>query len=232
MNQNDKLFADVINQFIGKYEYDYDLENLSFLFQAHPILQNCVGVKDKKFVMIDSEEHYNYFRNEIIENIIKILITKEPRKDKLRTILFLFINKPFHIPLLIYLKPYLTKDEFSSILKDIWIDTEFPHQNGKGVLLTIFQYANREQLMNVEEKKAFKELSDPIIVYRGLQKNAIKNGLSWTTDKKVAQWFANRFNMKGNVLTSKIYKKDVFAYKLDRNESEIILNPDCLEWVK
>ena len=48
--------------------------------------------------------------------------------------------------------------------------------------------------------------------------------LSWTLDKKTAEWFATRFSEHGYVYQAKIHKEDVFAFFNDRNEQEIVLD--------
>lgn len=67
-------------------------------------------------------------------------------------------------------------------------------------------------------------LPETIMVYRGIQKDATTNALSWTLDKNVAEWFANRFNNNGTVVEVTINKKYVFAYINGRNEKEVVVN--------
>ena len=65
---------------------------------------------------------------------------------------------------------------------------------------------------------------DMITVYRGVRVNNYK-GLSWTTDKQCAEWFAKRFGIseeKSYVFTGQIKKKDIIAFFDNRNEEEIV----------
>jgi hypothetical protein len=65
---------------------------------------------------------------------------------------------------------------------------------------------------------------EKIVIYRGSQNNELGHGFSWSTDKEKALWFANRFSRNGKLFTGEVLKKDIFAYILDRGESEIIVD--------
>jgi hypothetical protein len=57
-------------------------------------------------------------------------------------------------------------------------------------------------------------------------------GLSWTADKKKAEWFAGRFptlNDKGFVASGWVRKDDVLAHFIGRQESEIVVLPDKVQ---
>ena len=68
------------------------------------------------------------------------------------------------------------------------------------------------------------DLPETITVYRGLQRNASTEALSWTLDKNVAEWFANRFDNNGEVIKATINKKYIFAYINGRGEKEVVLD--------
>ena len=64
------------------------------------------------------------------------------------------------------------------------------------------------------------KLPQKITVWRG----GTSDGLSWTTDKKVAVKFANRFHdYKPEIHCRQVHKSDVICCLEDRSESEIIL---------
>ena len=56
--------------------------------------------------------------------------------------------------------------------------------------------------------------------------------MSWTTDKKKAEWFAGRFGDGGKVYEAIIDKKDIFAYFPSAGEGEVVLNNNKLENLK
>ncbi len=90
----------------------------------------------------------------------------------------------------------------------------------------------KESLMTAEELKQLSKLPDNITIYRGMsivEKNSGVYGISWSLDEKIAEKFAEAFphnyDTKGLEMTVEkktINKKDVVAYFIGRNESEII----------
>jgi hypothetical protein len=50
--------------------------------------------------------------------------------------------------------------------------------------------------------------------------------MSWTLDREKAIWFANRSVNRGvpELLTAKAMKRDVHAFKNNRNEQEIVID--------
>lgn len=81
-----------------------------------------------------------------------------------------------------------------------------------------------KELMDDKELIAFDSLQDVVTIYRGCCKRNMV-GASWSTDKNVAEKFPflNRYRVKAPILvTGKVKKKNILAYKLDRNEFEII----------
>lgn len=89
-----------------------------------------------------------------------------------------------------------------------------------------------ELLMEKDEFEEYKKLPNELTVFRGcnLVEAEIGDwGISWTTERKVAEFFAFRFeNHDGRVYGIDIDKRDILAFFNDRNEFEVIINPyDC-----
>jgi hypothetical protein len=132
----------------------------------------------------------------------------------------------------------IPEDEYSSMLKDIWLSTEFPHQMSIPRLLALFERANRTQLMDESDLDTFIKFPETITVYRGYSEENVKagmtkrRGLSWTTDYKKALWFASRFNHVPIVLQAEINKNHIFMYTNTRSEKECVLNPSHLKNVR
>lgn len=92
--------------------------------------------------------------------------------------------------------------------------------------------SGKESLMTAQELKQLSQLPEFITIYRGMsivEKNSGKYGISWSLDEQVAKKFAESFphnyDTKGLEMTVEkitINKKDVVAYFIDRDESEII----------
>lgn len=87
----------------------------------------------------------------------------------------------------------------------------------------------RDKLMERSEHRAFSKLPESFPVYRGFIGQRGK-GLSWTTDREKAVWFAERFACleqlgKPRLASGQAVKKDVLAYFNRREESEIVIDP-------
>lgn len=75
----------------------------------------------------------------------------------------------------------------------------------------------------------FDGLPDPIRVYRGCSRQHVM-GIAWTTDRDVAKGFAQGHRgipvPDAIIAEADIPKSAVFAIFLERDESEVLLNPE------
>lgn len=74
------------------------------------------------------------------------------------------------------------------------------------------------------DREAFDALPDPITIYRG---DIADGGWSWSTDLRIAQWFARRFDATDDLVYATVEKEHVFAYLTSRSESEILVRLDA-----
>lgn len=113
-------------------------------------------------------------------------------------------------------------DEFWKILATIWRDSENIWQN---ITLweTLFEQGeNSGAFMTTKDSRHLGYLFEGrpfITVYRGGQ----FDGLSYTTDKDKALWFAKRFQGKAHIFEKEVSRCMIFAYTDARDEKEIIL---------
>jgi hypothetical protein len=148
---------------------------------------------------------------------------------------FVHVNKPYRLILLHHVsRVFEMNGEFEKILSYAWTSAEFPHQMPIPHIKELFEMADRDKLMDADDRKKFDALPDEITVYRGLQDEQTKRrGLSWTTDKSVAYWFATRWKSEeSKVLQATVLKSKVYMYTDGRNERECVLNPSCLKNVR
>lgn len=83
-----------------------------------------------------------------------------------------------------------------------------------------------EGLTGLDPWNTLHELPDtPVTVYRG----GVKRGFSWTTDIKVAEWFAKRYNGDGVIWVATVTKNDIIGYYDGRNEKEVIASYHAVE---
>ena len=112
--------------------------------------------------------------------------------------------------------------EYINVVKDWYTQTEIVYQNLQLWIDTFKSIKNTKLLMDYDELNYFNNLPEKIVIYRG---GVSKRGISWTLNKDIAEWFANRFraiNKGGQLFEKKVYKNDCIAYFNDREEEEII----------
>lgn len=139
----------------------------------------------------------------------------------------IIIHKPYLPVFFKYIKDDLSDKDYANMLYEIWITVEYPNHDinvSTNEFMSMFRKAKKKFLMNQEEQFVFDSLPENITVYRGIQKDATTKALSWTLDKNIARWFANRFDNNGEVVEATINKKYVFAYLNGRGEKEIVLD--------
>tara|TARA_R100000734_G_C3313432_1_gene104735 strand:+ start:1207 stop:1641 length:435 start_codon:yes stop_codon:yes gene_type:complete len=88
-------------------------------------------------------------------------------------------------------------------------------------------------MMNDDELEEFHALPDVIEIYRGIASeeeldfDKFGHGIHWTKSFKTAEWFAERFESKNKcILTGKVLKENVIAYFNEKNEDELLINPN------
>jgi hypothetical protein len=120
------------------------------------------------------------------------------------------------------------------LVSDAWADSENVFQNFDAWReLWSLPVPHRALTMTDDELAALAALPNEIQVYRGVRHRKAVKGLSWTTDRDKAQWFAKRFSGGTPRLVSGVVKKsDVLAHLLGRNESEIVVLPEHVQKLK
>jgi hypothetical protein len=82
--------------------------------------------------------------------------------------------------------------------------------------------------MNDDERAELGKLPNKFTVYRGYSSGDPEEfGMSWSTSKDVAEWFARRFARdEDDIILEELQvaKEEVFAYLTRRSEEEIILD--------
>lgn len=130
------------------------------------------------------------------------------------------------------IKEYLSEKDYAEILVEYWAApgiTDVP----KDKFLLWFEEANKAYLMDKREQKKFDKLPERVTIYRGVNNPEFRYGFSWTIDKRIANWFANRYEGKQSyVYECTVDKKDLLCYFDIRNEKEVIINPSVLKRYK
>lgn len=148
----------------------------------------------------------------------------------------LFYERPYRIEAFYNVMSLMEPWEYWEQLGRLWIDSEnireFP-ELWEDLLRS--DIPHRQSIMTDEERDALDELPETFIIYQG-HTNIRDDGWSWTTEKSVAVWFARRFasmeECEPRLTTALVEKRNVIAYFLGRNESEIVVDPDRVQVVR
>lgn len=145
----------------------------------------------------------------------------------------MMVTKPYRMTFLKYAKPFLSKQDFSKILGDAWMRSEYPGFDpdvSQQEQLAMFRDADPAVLMDEDEYERFCSLEEPVTVYRGVTSYNADHvkALSWTLNYDTAIWFAHRFGETGTVYEAQIAKTHILAYLNGRNEQEVVVDPQHL----
>ena len=211
-------------------ELDITPTKFSPVVVKHPFTDNgVVGIqgKDRELLMVNLLDDPKALRSwkELCSQRIKEADT--PFK------IALMITKPYQFAFLKYAAPVLSEQDLAHFLTHAWVCTEEPNMDpnlSKLQLLSMFRSIDPQKLMDADEYAVFCELDEVVTVYRGVTSYNEENirALSWTLDRKTAEWFAGRFGESGTVYEAQISKAHIHAVFLNRGESEVIVDPKHL----
>ena len=194
---------------------------------CHPYTNSMAGMSlDNKLLDLRKSEDVNKFR----ESIFHIIDTSRNLSR-----LFIMLDKRFYLLWFYESCEYMSEEDYGKYLSTCWIQSENPNQDVNVSLndcVGLFWDAMPEYLMDEEELEYFNNLPDFITVYRGVSPGRERNGLSWTNDKQMAEWFKSRFERDGKtgeLLTARISKKHVLAYFNGRDEKELVVDVFAIE---
>ena len=150
--------------------------------------------------------------------------------------IFVLFNPPYYLTFIKFAASALSEKDLGQLLSTAWTQEECPNQDcnvSKRELVALFRSVPPESLMDEEERAAHQAMEDTVTVYRGVTPYNAKNirALSWTLDRKTADWFAHRFGEEGTVYEAQIRKEHILALFTGRNESEVIVDPRHLEQI-
>lgn len=196
----------------------------------HPFF-NCSFMPDEtgEFVNILKQDSFSKAAA-VVEDLI----------DRSKTIfnVYCLLQAPYKLTFIKFIKPHLSREDFSTLLADAWVSSENPNcdVNVKiPTLISWFKQADKLVLMSQEDYDKYMELPSTFRIYRGVALGRNPNGLSWTQDYKLASWFAHRFDYDGRtgyVQYAEASKQNVLAYFNSRGEDEIVIDSRKLNIMK
>lgn len=172
---------------------------------------------------------------DLLSNAEDLALWREGLKEQIKNAetpyqIFMMLNHSYALTFLKFAEPYLSREDFSSVLADAWVMAECTNGDvnvSKRTLAAMFRRTDPSVLMDETERSQLAALDDPVTVYRGVTSHNARNirALSWTLDYDTAAWFAHRFGEEGTVYEARIGKEHIFALFNGRNEAEVILDP-------
>lgn len=204
-----------------------DIKDTPFspMIVQHPIFESgYIGIIQKgkyKPVNICDDE---IAREEVLSQYYKRIDLSRSAAE-----VYQIVRKSYKLTFLKYIWRYLNRKDKSELLRDAWITSEDPNQDTNvsiPELVRMFKDTVRQSLMKEEEISFLNSLPDEFEIYRGVAVGRNPNGLSWTPSKKVATWFAHRFDKigeQGYVKQGLVQKNAVLAYFNGRDEEEIVV---------
>jgi hypothetical protein len=132
-----------------------------------------------------------------------------------------------------------TKDKrscvkFWKLAASVWMDAEEDESHPLWEALLNSPVPYRDAMTSSHDRRLLRSFLDPITVFRGIQaadhdaaKETARRGYSWTTSRRVAEFFSQRFLEGGDlpwIAMAKVNPSQAIAYLSNRNEHEILLD--------
>lgn len=191
---------------------------------AHPFFDfNPFALQGKKGVIKTKDLFVKAERDEAIQEVARTI-----KSCNSPALLLNMFRTNFQMAWVKFCADSLSEKDYSELLGEAWTRQENPNDDVNVPVdeaIGMFREAEKRFLMNDDELKVYENLPNEFVAYRGIANGHNPNGLSYTLDKSVAEWFANRFGDKdGYVLQAKVKKEDVLCYFDRRNESEVVID--------
>ena len=127
----------------------------------------------------------------------------------------------------------LSDKDYWSLAGEVWTDSENIWQNvGEWEEVLTADRPLRRLLMTKDERASLAGMNPTLTIHRGTTATYVGSpSLSWTLNRKRAEWFARRNLREGAVplvITAQVQKSEVVAYFSRRNEDEIVAHPTAI----
>lgn len=173
-----------------------------------------------------------------VENRIKMneKHMNEALEEKDYTKIFAWSNDNAKILLLNKLYWEVPLDKRYHLWKDIYqlIDYGHTYMNPDMIQDAIQHQSSKYRKDMIKRLYPYFNEEGDLTIYRGVGQHSIypEQAMSWTISLSVACYFASRYEKKGKVYQAKIHKDHIIDYLRNRNEEEILVQPEHLVGVK
>jgi len=203
-------------------------EDFGYLFVLHPFFETGALCDAQGLFQLDKDpERFEKYKEGFFEDYLC-------SSDSLNSLVSK-VRKSYRVTFISYLEKenICTKKMCGDLLLYQWTSIEsFATDVNVSMrkILSWLKEANPNKFMDKEEKQILQSLPETITVFRGVKEKQAVESFSWTLDKDIAIWFAERFEKKGYVYQAQIPKDKIIAYTNERGEKEIILNYHYLQF--
>ena len=149
---------------------------------------------------------------------------------------YLFLHeRPHRMDAFMEVSEAMNDEDYWTNLASIWVDSENIWQ--AEILWTAALHSDRpgrDAMMEEDERQTFTQLPSEVEVFRGFCEDGRERGLSWTTDRKKAEWFAARLAVPGDMprlAIGRVEKDKIVACFDGRGENEVVVFPDDVDRV-
>lgn len=189
------------------------IPELPFLVR-HPYFQNNVTVLPKSQTLVDIIQD-----KEALKKVTELMREQIENCSSVMKI-FMLLLPQYRLTFFKFVNEYLSDEDFKDMLLYSWILVEKPSND--------VNVTKEEMLEWFKKLNYISDLSRVVTIYRGVDNELGRNGISWTLAKSKAEWFATRFTDNGIVYSAKVKSKDILYYISERGEEEIIVDPKKL----
>lgn len=187
---------------------------------SHPFTSSwIVGLPDGSVVDLHDVETARKWREDVGNLIDKSTLYE----------IFMMMNTPYILNFLKFVANDMSDEDLGMILGDFWQNIEYISVDNSVTskqLMALFKRANKNTLMNEDERELFASLPEEVTVYRGVTSynKRKKKAFSWTTDKGIARWFANRFDTGTGEIWTAVVPKERILCVFNGREKEVIVD--------
>lgn len=130
-----------------------------------------------------------------------------------------WVQKPYRLTLLdqLFRAGEISTQELRYLLPPLWTGSEPDDTDPRW--LQLFKDAGY-----VTDLPGNSSWASQIPIYRGQERDG-KLGISWSTNKTVAEFFATRYGRDGEVVYGFAYPNRILGYLKNRSEDEIVIDP-------
>jgi hypothetical protein len=215
-------------QYFKKYVELRDRNKNKEAYELNKQLVEELGLIEANQIQFDAEWDYALLKAKRYTET-KAQLTKEELEDVLIKINHQAKAKLFKE---LYQQDRLSFEAIQNSLVDVYVDSENFDQM---FFLPLFKKVKEEDdvlLVSEEDKKRYESLPNRVVIYRGMREGEnIKKKLSYTLSFDKAVFFADRHSNqleKGVVVSVVVNKCDILAVITERNEDEVIIDPENL----